>query len=176
MTKFADIVPGTGDVANSYELLLDIYDGPIADLMPGGTIDSEKWINVPEISALSPKFTDTIKEIANYAYKGNPGKNKNGSTVELSFTVTKRRVVGTNNWTPDYLALKSRADADGAANKIGARFYDALGADEAYQGIFLVGHPERQGTGNDDTAIDQFTLQSDGKVSPITNPNKVTAP
>jgi hypothetical protein len=175
-TTYADIAPGTGDVANSYELILDIYTGEIADLAPGGTVDPEKWLNCPEISALNPKFTDTIKEITNYAYKGSPGKSKNGTTVELSFTVTKRRVAGGVEWTPEYLELKSRADADGEANKIGIRWYDALGASEAYQGVFLVGHPERQGTGDDDTATDQFTLQSDGKVTPITNPNKPVAP
>lgn len=155
------LAPAPGDVANSYELLTDINTG--TDAAP-------VWLNVPEISGLDPAFSDVIKELSNYAYKGVPGKTKSGETFVLTFNVTKRRVPGTHQFYPWYTALTAKAAQKGEANKIGVRFYDALGADEAFQAKALVSHPKRNNTGDNDTDIAQFTLTGDGTALPIANP------
>ncbi len=161
MTTFDTLSPAPGDVANSYELLTDINTG--TDAAP-------VWLNVPEVSGLTPAFTDVLREISNYSYKGNPGQTKTGESFVLTFNVTKRRVPGTNQFYPWYMALKNKADLKGEANKIGVRFYDGLGADEAYQAKALVSHPSRQNTDDNTTEVAQFTLTGDGTAAPITNP------
>lgn len=168
--SFADIKPEVGDVANSYEQFLQYYDGPNTDFEDGGTVTDADWKTIPEISALDPKFTATVKDISNYAYKGTPGHSKTGDAVVTTVNVTKRRNPTTNDFYPWYLKLKQAADSLGEANKLHFRWGDALGASEAYESKMLVSHPSRQNTGDDDTEVAQFELTSDGAPTPITNP------
>jgi hypothetical protein len=161
MTAYDDLEPVAGDVANTYEWMFDINTGTAA---------APVWTNVPEITGLDPQFTATLDDISTYANKGKQSQIKSGETFVLNGNVLKKRVPGTNLFYPWYMALKNAADAIGVANKIGFRFYDALGADEAYQGTVLVAHPKRQNTGTTGAEFAQFALTGGGDVVPIDNP------
>lgn len=174
--SFDDIAPEKGDYANSYEQFLQYYDGPNADLDAGGTPVDTNWKTIPEITALDPKFTATVKDIQNYAYKGTPGHSKTGDAATITVQVYKKRVPGTGDFYPWYLRLKQAADAKGEANKVWIRWGDALGASEAYQAKVLVAHPSRQNTGDDDIEVASFELTSDGSPTPITNPFSTPTP
>lgn len=167
---FDDIAPEAGDYANSYEQFLQYYDGPNTDFEGTGTVTDTDWKTIPEITALDPKFTATVKDISNYAYKGTPGHSKTGDAVVVTVNVYKKRDPTTHDFYPWYLKLKAAADAKGEDNKIHVRWGDALGASDAYQAKVLVSHPQRQNTGDDDIEVAQFDLTSDGAPTPITNP------
>lgn len=160
MTKYDDVKPTEGDVANSFESIFDINTG---------TTETPVWTNVPDITALNPQFAAKLKDIATYAHKGASAQKKTGTDFTLDFNILKVRDE-TGEFQPEWLALKEAADAEGDDNNIGFRYYDALGASDAYQGIAAVGRGNRPSTGNDDPGFDNFTLTGVGPVKPITNP------
>lgn len=163
MTAYADVKPTEGDVANSFEYIFDINTGTTA---------APVWLNVPDITALNPQFADKLKDIATYAHKGNSAQKKTGRDFTLDFNLLKVRD-NTGEFQPEWLALKTACDALGDGNNIGFRYYDALGASDAYQGIAAVSRGNRPSTGNDDPGFDNFVLTGVGGVVPIVNPVKV---
>lgn len=162
MTAYADVKPTEGDVANSYEYIFDINTG---------TTEAPTWLNVPDITALNPQFAAKLKDIATYAHKGQSAQKKVGGDFTLDFNILKVRD-NTGEFQTEWLALKTHADAEGEGNNIGFRYYDALGASDAYQGIAAVSRGNRPNTGNDDPGFDSFTFNGVGGVKPIANPVK----
>lgn len=162
MTKYEDVKPTAGDVANSYEYIFDINTG---------TEEVPEWTNVPDITALNPQFSAKLKDIATYAHKGASAQAKVGNDFVLDFNILKIRDA-TGEFQAEWLALKEAADATGEANNIGFRYYDALGASDAYQGVAAVSRGNRPSTGNDDPGFDNFVLTGVGPVVPIENPVK----
>lgn len=160
MTAYADVKPTEGDIANSYELIFDINTG---------TTLAPVWLNVPDITALNPQFSAKMKDIATYAHKGASAQKKVGNDFTLDFNILKVRD-DTGEFQPEWLALKTASDADGEANNIGFRYYDALGASDAYQGRAAVSRGNRPNTGNDEPGFDSFVLTGVGGVLPIVNP------
>ncbi|WP_051702041.1 phage tail tube protein [Mycetocola saprophilus] len=162
MTKYEDVKPTEGSIANTFEYIFDINTG---------TFDAPVWTNVPDITALNPQFTPKLKDIATYAHKGSSAQAKTGNDFVLDFNIMKIRD-NTGEFQAEWLKLKAASDALGAANNIGFRFYDALGASDAYQGVAAVSRGNRPDTSNDGVAYDQFVLTGNGQVKPIANPVK----
>lgn len=160
MTNWNDVKPTSGDVANSYEYMIDIR--ALAD-------PENEWINVPDITALNPQFTAQLANITTYAHKGATAQAKTGSDLSLDFNILKVRDE-TGEFQPEWLILKTAADAKGEANVIEVRWYDALGASDAYQGKVSVARSARPNTGNNEPGFDAFTLTGFGEVLPIPNP------
>lgn len=172
--SFDDIKPEAGDYANSYEQFLQVYTGANTDL-EGGTEAAEKWITIPEITALNPNFSETIKDISNYAYKGTPGHNKTGDAVTVGFQVYAKINPVTGDYYDHVLFLLSHAKAFGEAQKGYIRWGSTLGASDAFRAKVLINHPTRQNTGDDDPEVFEFSLQSDGAPVSIDNPFPKTA-
>lgn len=162
MTAYEDVKPTEGDVANSYEYIFDIGTG---------TAEAPGWLNVPDITALNPQFAAKLKDIATYAHKGASAQKKVGADFTLDFNILKVRDQ-TGEFQAEWLALKAASDADGEANNLRFRYYDALGASDAYEGIAAVSRGNRPNTGNDDPGFDSFVLTGVGQVKPIENPVK----
>lgn len=162
MTDYADVQPTEGDVANSYEYIFDVA------VLPTGS-GEPVWLNIPDITGLDPQFADKLKDITTYANKGSTSQKKVGRDFTLNFQILKVRDE-TGEFQAEWLLLKAAADADGKANNIAFRYYDALGASEAYQGTAAVSRGNRPSTANDDPGFDAFTLTGRGRVNPITNP------
>ncbi|UCR89247.1 phage tail tube protein [Mycetocola spongiae] len=160
--SYADVKPTVGDIANSFEYMFDINTGTIA---------APVWVNVPDITGLNPQPTPKLKDIATYAHKGSSAQVKVGNDFALDFNLLKIRDK-TGEFQPEWLALKAAADAKGEANNIGIRWYDALGASDAYQGVAAVSRGNRPSTGNDDVEFDNFSLAGVGEIKPIANPLK----
>lgn len=167
MTVWADVKPTSGSVANSYEQILDIADIPAAAGTP-------TWINVPDITALNPSHTPTNMDVTTYANKGSAANTKSGSTFSATVNVLKIRDAN-GEFQDEWLLLKNAADGKGEDNLILMRYYDALGASDAYEGKVSVSRAIAN-TGNNDPGFDTFTLTGYGEVLPIVNPNAAAAP
>lgn len=167
MTAFADVKPTTGDVANSYEYIFDLAARPTGSAEPN-------WVNVPDITALNPAFAAKLKDITTYAHKGSTAQAKVGDDFTLDFNILKIRD-NTGEFQAEWLMLKNAADSKGEANRLLFRYYDALGASDAYQGVAAVSRGNRPSTGNDDPGFDNFALTGVGQVLPIPNPTLAPA-
>lgn len=154
------VTPAVGDVANSYEYMLDINTG---------TALAPVWLNIPQLTGFNPAHAPKLRDITTYADQGSTNQKKTGQDFSLDFNLLKVRDA-TGEFQPEWLALKEAADAEGDDNNIELRYYDSKGASDAYQGICSVGRGGRPSTGNDDVGWDNFTFASVGKVAPIPNP------
>ena len=159
MTDYDSIAPTAGDIANSYEVILDINTG---------TSEAPTWLNIPDITAFNPTSNPKTADVATYAHKGGDALQKVGETFSATFNLLKIRD-DEGEFQAEWIALKEAADADGEDNLIEFRYYDALGASEAYQGKAAV-QRARANTGNADPGFDTFTLTGNGRAKPITNP------
>lgn len=162
MTAYTDVKPTPGDIANSYELIFDIAIIPVGATTP-------VWLNVPDITALNPQFAAKLKDITTYAHKGSTAQAKIGDDFTLDFNILKIRD-NTGEFQPEWLVLKTASDSKGAANNLLFRYYDALGASDAYQGTAAIARGNRVNTGNDDPGFDSFAFTGVGQVLPIVNP------
>lgn len=168
MTDFASVVPTPGSAANAYEKLLDIQ--PYGD----GTAEESAWTNVPDIDQLNPSRPPITADTATYAHKGGSSNTKVGEDFSATFNVLKIRQED-NDWVDYYITLLRASEGEGTANLVHYRYYDALGASEAYQGVASV-QIAPSTTGKADKGWDTVTLTGDGKARPIENPNAPTGP
>ncbi|MEW1706988.1 hypothetical protein AB0230_07075 [Microbacterium sp. NPDC089190] len=162
MTEYADVEPTEGTIAQSYEYILDIAKKPVGAAAP-------TYVNVPDITALNPQFPAQLQAITTYAHKGKERQTKISSNATLGFNILKVRD-NVGEFQPEWLILKEASDADGSDNEILVRWYDALGASDAYEGTFLVQRDGRPETGSQGPGWDAFTLTGAGNVKPIANP------
>lgn len=151
----------TGDIANSYEYMLDINTG---------TKVAPVWVNVPEITGFQPDHPPITADAAVYADQGTPSIRKIGANFTLTFNLLKKRNTTTGEFQPTWLTLKEAADATGEANDIEIRYYDSKGASDAYQGMCSVSRGQRPDTGNTGINWEQFKLDSVERMLPIANP------
>lgn len=168
MTDYADVVPTEGSVAQSYEYIVDVAPVPVAP--------AEKvYVNVPDISAFNPQFPAQLQDITTYANKGQTAQTKTGSAPTASFNILKIRD-NTGEFQAEWLTLKNASDKTGKDNLVYLRWYDALGASDAYEGLFLVTRDARPETGAQGPGWDAFTFAAAGPILPIVNPVTVPEP
>lgn len=160
MTDFDDIAPTAGDVGNSFEWIWDITSD--------ATAPTPTWLNVPDITGLNPAPAPKFKDGSTYANKGQTSQSKTGEDFTLSVQVKGVRDV-TGEFQPELLVLIEAADAIGADNVIGFRYYHATSAALAYQGTAAV-RWTRANTGNDDIEFFSFELTGQGDRVKIANP------
>jgi len=159
-TTFADVQPTAGDQAGTYEWLWDIA-------APSATTPTT-WVNVPDITGLTPTPAPKFKDGTTYANKGNTSQSKTGE--DFTMTVSVKGVKDTEGeFQPELLILFAAADSKGAANIIHYRYYHATSASLAYQGTASV-QWARDNTGNDDLEMFGMTLTGQGDRVKITNP------
>lgn len=161
-TTFEDVKPTPGAASNAFEKILEIQ--PYGD----GTPTDASWTNVPDIDAFNPTRPPITADTATYAHKGGSSNTKVGEDFNLTFNVLKIRQVD-NDYQDYYLTLLRASEGEGTANLIHYRYYDALGASEAYQGIASV-QVAPSSTGKTDKGWETVTLTGDGRAKPIDNP------
>lgn len=167
MTKFENIKPLDGSVANTYEYTVDVALIP-AD---GTEIAESAWVNLPEITAFQPNRTPKTADAGTYANKGTADQTKIGEDFSGTFNILKRRTDGVE-FAESWQILKTASDAIGADNVLAVRYYDSLGANDAYQGRASVVRNQRPNTGNDGVEFDAFTFTGKDRFVPIVNPEK----
>jgi hypothetical protein len=163
MTDFADVKPTVGAASNSYEKILDIQ------AYGTGTPTEEAWVNVPDITAFNPTRPPITADTSTWAHKGGTSTQKTGESFSATFNVLKIRNSEDNDFQDYYLTLLRASEGTDTDNLVHVRWYDALGASEAYQGIASV-QVAPQTTGNAEKGWDTVTLTGDGKATPIANP------
>lgn len=163
MTDYADVKPTIGSTANSFETILDIQ--PYGT----GTPDEAAWENVPDVTAFNPSRPPITADTTTWAHKGSTSTQKTGESFTATFNVLKIRNSVDNDFQDYYLTLLRASEADGSDNLVHFRYYDALGASYAYQGIASV-QVAPQDTSNAGKGWDTVTLTGDGKATPIANP------
>jgi hypothetical protein len=162
-TLFEASVPTEGTGANPYEWLVDFEIG-------------NAFVNAPDIDNLNPTFPSLIKTRSSYGTKGKTLNNKFGETCQLVFDAEKVRDPATGGIAQPWLkALIKASHGKDEANRITARFYDALDttADaEAYQAVFSVDTMTRREISNTGTTGEwySFTLTSYTDIEPIPTP------
>lgn len=164
MTLFDTSVPTEGTGANPYEWLLDLEIGTIP-----------LWANCPDIDNLNPTFPPLTKTRTSYATKGKTINNKFGETCQIVFDAEKvRDATGAiaQGWLK---ALIAASHGNDAANRVRARFYDAIDSSataEAYEATFSVDSMTRRETGNTGTTGEwySFTLTSYTDIEKIPSP------
>lgn len=169
MTLFDTSVPTEGTGANPYEWLLDLE------------LVAATWTNCPDIDNLNPTFPPLTKTRTSYATKGKTINNKFGETCQIVFDAEKVRATDGSIAQPWLKALIAASHGNDAANRVRARFYDALdeSADaEAYEATFSVDSMTRRETSNTGTTGEwySFTLTSYSDVEQITTPVGVVIP
>lgn len=160
MTTLANIKPTAGDNGNSFEWIWDVTASP--------NVDPRVYINVPDITGLTPTAPPKLKDDTTYANKGQTSTAKTGEDWTMQVQVKGVRD-NTGEFQPELLVLINAADSVGQANVIGYRYYHATSSALAYEGSASV-EWTRVNTGNDDTEFFQFTLTSKGDRKKITNP------
>ncbi len=161
-TEYDDVVPTEGSVAQSYEFIVDVAAPPVAPA-------EKAYVNVPDITSFNPQFPAQLQDITTYANKGQQSQTKVGSAPTAAFNILKIRD-NTGEFQPEWLILKTASDKTGKANLVWLRWYDALGASDAYEGLFLVVRDGRPETGAQGPGWDAFTFTAAGPVTPIENP------
>lgn len=150
-----------GDIANSYEYMFDINTG---------TKIAPVWLNVPELTGLTPLHTPVKQDATVYADQGTTANRKTGSDFTVGFNLLRKRNPTTGEFSASWLALKEAADADGEANNIEVRYYDSKGASDAYQGLASVSRDARPESGNTGVGWEAFSFASVERFQPIENP------
>lgn len=168
MTAFADVVPTVGSVAQSYEYIVDVAPVPVGNA-------EKQYVNVPDINQFNPQFPAQLQDITTYANKGQQAQTKVGSAPTAAFNILKIRD-NTGEFQPEWLLLKQASDAVGENNLVYLRWYDALGASDSYEGLFLVTRDARPENGAQGPGWDAFTFAAAGPILPIANPVLAPAP
>lgn len=158
MANLADIAPTQGDNGNSFEWLWDI----------SSDTESPTWLNVPDITGLTPAAPPKLKDDTTYANKGQTSQTKTGEDFTLQVQV-KGVKDETGEFQPELIALITAADSTGDDNVIAYRYYHATSAALAYQGTATV-EWTRANTDNDSVEFFSFTLTGRGDRVKITNP------
>ncbi|WP_295035430.1 phage tail tube protein, partial [uncultured Microbacterium sp.] len=164
MTAFDAVTPTLGSVAQSYEYIVDVAPVPVGAA-------PKNYRNVPDINQFNPQFAAQLQDITTYANKGQQAQTKVGSAPTAAFNILKiRDALG--DFQPEWQILKTASDKSGKDNLVYLRWYDALGAADAYEGLFLVSRDNRPENGPQGPGWDAFTFTAAGPIVPIVNPVK----
>jgi len=164
MTTFAAVTPTLGSVAQSYEYIVDVAPVPVGAA-------PKNYRNVPDINQFNPQFAAQLQDITTYANKGQQAQTKVGSAPTAAFNILKIRD-SLGDFQPEWQILKTASDKSGQDNLVYLRWYDALGASDAYEGLFLVARDNRPENGPQGPGWDAFTFTAAGPILPIVNPVK----
>ena len=164
-TQYANVKPTAGNQAGSYEWLWDITATP--------AVTTPTWLNVPDITGLTPTPSPKLKDGTTYAHKGSTAQSKTGEDFTLAASIKGVRDT-TGEFQPELLILFAAADAKGAANIVGYRYYHASSPSLAWKGTAAVNWT-RDNTGNDDLEMFALTLTGQGDRIKIANPGIATA-
>lgn len=151
------------DLGLSYELDIDIN-------LAGPGVTPKNWQQIRFTSAINPQHSPTLVDVATYDDEGATNQAKLGESATLAFTVQAQRNPD-GSYLPEVQALLNAAKPGTRGNAALAevRFYDSLGADYAFEGIYSV-QVDRGNTGNADPGGWSVTLTGKGKITPIANP------
>lgn len=150
------------DLALSYEI--------DADINLAGPGNTPNWQQIRFTSQINPQHVPNLVDAATYDDEGATNQAKLGESATLAFTIQGQRNPD-GSFLPEAQALLNAAKPGtrGKQALVEVRFYDALGADYAFQGIYSV-QVDRGATGNAEIGSWSVTLTGRGPVRPITNP------
>ncbi len=157
------LVRDTGDIAQSFEYMFDINTGTKA---------APVWLNVPELTGLTPVHAPVKQDASVYADQGTTANRKTGSDFTIGFNLLKRRNATTGEFQATWLKLKDAADGDGDKNELEIRYYDSRGAADAYRCRVAVSRDARPETGNAGVGWEAFSFTSVERAQVIVNPLK----
>lgn len=163
MTSFTDVKPTVGAASNSFEKIVDIQPYGTGEAVEGS------WTNIPDITSFNPTRPPITADTTTWAHKGGTSTQKTGESFTATVNVLKIRNAEDADFQDWYLTLLRASEGDDTANLVHIRWYDALGASEAYQAIASV-QIAPQTTGNAEKGWDTVTFTGDGKARPIANP------
>lgn len=115
---------GDGTPANSFEMLLEVLMGAVRR-------------RTADITNLNPQTTAITRARQNYAQKGRASTTKIGDDVVVSWDHEAIRD-DNGQFQPELQYLLDASKADGQANLVELRIFDALGADYALEGRFSI--------------------------------------
>lgn len=146
-----------GAPANSFEFLLEFFlPAPLGR------------VRTADITDVAPAFTAKNRARNTYAAKGADAALKYGDNLVLSWS---HEIVRDANfqYQPELKALLKIARAKGTDNLVRILGYDALGGDDAFDGVFSLAWT-RNGTGWDDATWINFTATQYRFNGWVTNP------
>lgn len=161
-TDYANFKRTAGAAANAFETILEVQ--PYGT----GTPTEGAWKPVPDLNNFDPAFTPQTKDTTVYGDKGSTSVTKTGDDWAASFNHLVLRTA-TGEFAEPTVTFLRASEGTGSANLLHIRYYDALGASYAYQGVASVS-VKRQNTGATDTNWFTVNLTGNAKFSPITNP------
>lgn len=149
--------------ALAYELLLEV------DMADAGTSTPE-WTKVRFTSEINPTFEPTMQDATTYDDEGQHRDVKTGSTWSCEFTINRYRDAQ-GKFMPEAEKLRKAGDPEsfGEDAFVHVRWYDKLGADEAYEGQAYV-QWARAETGAEALGKATVTLTGYGVAAAIENP------
>lgn len=163
---FSTLVPSPGAAANAYERVLQIA------AYTAGTAPAEgDWLTVRDKKDFAPQRTPRTEDITTDAHKGGTAVEKIGDDWSASVNVLKNRQQD-NDFQDYYKVLRAAAESKGDGAKVHVRYFDGLGADEAYQTVATVQIAEA-GSGLD---IAAFTFTGSAPIEKIATPVTQTTP
>lgn len=156
--SFASVEPTKGSASNAFERIIQVA--------PYGTGEEPTtWSTIPDKKDFQPQRTAKTEDVTTDAHKGASAVEKYGDDWQASFNFLKIRQTG-GDFQPEYKILRAASEGIGDASKIHVRYFDALGADEAYQTVATVSLQE-QGSGKGFVAV---TLSGADVIKKIANP------
>lgn len=130
------------------------------------------WTQLVGINDFKPNINQNLVETSSYDNDGWESYEKTFQGWSAVATVWMRTVTGL--LAPSIKMLQDRELLWGDACRIGVRWFDKNGLDEAYHGVAVV-QTERGNTGVKDPETKTFTLQGDGILTKIANPGTAAA-
>ena len=149
------IAAASGTPANSFEFLVDLFR-------------AGSFRRFADVTNVAPAFTDKLRARQTYASKGVDKSNKYGSNLVVTFDMEAVRDVN-GLYQADLQDLIDASKQNGALNRRRMRFYDALGADYAFDGDFSI-NVVRTNTGWDDAGFYTITATQYTFLGWIANP------
>lgn len=148
-----------GTPGNSNEMLIEVF--------PRATPNTPRLL--PDITNLNITPTEKTRPRQTYAAKGVDRSSAYARSFGISFD---HEVVRKDDGTfiDNLQELLEAGRSLGPDNRRRFRIYDALGADEAIDGVFNVSYPARSGVGWDEAAYKTITLTQYSDVEFIPNP------
>lgn len=149
--------------ALAHELILEVDTGTVPE--------TPVWTKVRFTSEIEPSFEPNLQDATTYDDEGQTRQVKTSAEWSIEFTINRYRDA-TGLFMPEAEKLRKAGDPEsfGEDAFVHVRWYDKLGADEAYEGTAYV-QWERAESAADALGKAGVTLTGYGPLTAIANPN-----
>ncbi|GAA0371788.1 phage tail tube protein [Streptomyces blastmyceticus] len=133
------------------------------------TTSTPSWTLLPGVTEFAPKIEPTQQDVTTYDAEGWVEQAVTMLAWSIETTIAHRAHPTTGQFNPTQEYLRKASMSFGAASYVHVRYYDRMGADDAYEGSALVTW-EPGGGGPDEVDTIKITLTGSGPLRSITNP------